>query len=204
MGSACGGHSSPPPWWRFLGVSSSSWYGGPSNICGLFAAIATSKTRYGCYSPSSHFLFKSDYYCRYSHIFMGHWPDFLFCSGLHCARDMQIIENDGFHIIYINCTHWTDINCPLQCIFLMNASLDYDCYLLAVFTNSHSWMKGVVLHDRYGWDESRTISLFNLLQRTSKYPYATLSFLGESKHIRGYILVSLNQTYNPAHSNSET
>lgn len=58
---------------------------------------------------------------------------------------------------------------PFARVFIMNASLECDCYCwLAVFTKSHSRMKGVVLHERHGLDKRRDNSLmpfcFNIHQ----------------------------------------
>ncbi len=177
MDSACGGHSSPPPWWRFLGVSSSSCYGGPSNICGRFAAIATSKTRYGCCCVHNQFAHvKISYIITDAHTV--HIPVICLCdTGLTPCSLCK------WHATKMNLSSPSASSAPTEHTssanrgaFMMSASLECDCCPLAVFTHSHSWTKGVVccMTDMGGMRGEQFLH-FLMLQHTPKCPHSHIS-----------------------------
>lgn len=136
MASACGGHSSPPPWWRFLGVSSSFCYGGPSNICGLFAVTATLKTRYVCWPINSLSFWICSYIITDAHaihiLVYFYGTDLTSCSIMAFITQaaFPLAESDGF-LFYVHLLHTPEC-CADWSAFRMNSAwllLSFGCLL---------------------------------------------------------------------------
>lgn len=88
-------------WWAFLASSMVTFFGGLFIIliwrtlkylwtvcchCNIKNKVWLPLTQQS-FSSINHFLIN---YCRHSPVFMWHWPDVLFCSGLHCAKDVMV------------------------------------------------------------------------------------------------------------------
>lgn len=202
MASACGGHSSPPPWWRFLGVSSSFCYGGPSNICGLFAVTATLNTRYVCWPINSLSFWICSYINTDAHaihiLVYFYGTDLTSCSIMAFITQaaFPLAESDGFLFMYIFCTPRSavPIEAPLEWI-------QHDCYCpLAVYYLPLLNEGGDVAWQLWvGWEESSSFILFSF-SKTQKYPHAmsAAKFSGESVDFTWHALVLCNHAYDPA------
>ena len=189
MASACGGHSSPPPWWRSSGGCSSSCCGGPSSTCGLFAATATSNTRYGLL----HFA-QSPCRCNNKKNGFTHNGDVPVTHGLTCpvmAFSVRVVPpspapTEQMRHLQIECI-------PCRWLLLSPGCCVYQLPLL----NGGCCMTDV------GGMRAEAAPSFDSAHEHILLPHQLLTSRVKV-NISGLAPVSCDQTHDPAHSTSET